>query len=81
MLGVWLPTKSGGTIEAMVKPTATLDQVEEFIRKDFKNYAGLVPGENIEMNQVNGREKYKCIKIIIWCVHYYCKILGKFTHG
>ena len=81
MLGVWLPTESGGTIEAMVMPTATLDEVEEFITKEFKHHARLVAGENIEINQVNGREKHKCIKIIIWFVHYYFIILGEFTHG
>ena len=84
MLGVWLPKESKGEIEAMVEPTATLDQVYEFIKNDFKNYAALVAGDNIEINQVNhGREKHKCFKIIIWFVHYYFKILGEspFTHG
>lgn len=30
---------------------------------------------------MTGRRKHKCIKIIIWFVHYYFKILGEFTHG
>ena len=81
ILGVWLPNESGGMIEAMVKPTATLDEVEVFLGKEFKKYAGLVDCDN---NEVNGgkRGNHKCINIIIWFVHYYYfKILSEFTHG
>ena len=77
ILGVWLPMESKGKIKAMVAPTATLDDVERFLRNEFNKHAGMV-------ESVNGQKKvgkHKCIKIIIWFVHYYFKILGEFTHG
>ena len=81
MLGVWLPIESKGEIQAMVESTATLDDVQAFLKNEFKNYAGLVESENSEINQVTGPRKHKCMKIIIWFVHYYFKIIGEFTHG
>ena len=36
MFGVWLPMKSNGEIQAMVKPTATLNEVQAFINMNSR---------------------------------------------
>ena len=65
----------------MVESTATLEDVQAFLKNEFKNYAGLVESENSEINKVTGPKKHKCKKINIWFVHYYFKIIRGFTHG
>ena len=64
-----------------MEPTATLDEVEVLLGKEFKKYAGW--SANVRTTEVNGRKrgKHKCINIIIWFLHYYFKILSEFTHG